>query len=319
MRAKLVLVAVLLAALVIDASAAEKIRKKGKGRKHMRTTESPDMTDTEENEMVLQQLEDSEKNDESKYEAAERLRLKEMARDVKEGVVHKRPDTNELFEDACTKIHCSAGRICELTEEGEAGCICIRECPYEVDDRRKVCTNHNETWGSDCEVHRHRCLCMTGQEGCKGSQYSHVQVDYYGQCREMPECAVDEMADFPRRMRDWLFNIMRDLADRKELSEYYLKMEREAESNLTRRWTNAAIWKWCDLDALDNDRFVSRHELFPIRAPLMSLEHCIGPFLNSCDTDDDHRITLSEWGKCLQLDDDELDHRCDDFNEANGE
>lgn len=70
----------------------------------------------------------------------------------------------------------------------------------------------------------------------------------------LKECAVDEMADFPRRMRDWLFNIMRDLADRKELSEYYLKMEREAESNLTRRWTNAAIWKWCDLDALDNDR-----------------------------------------------------------------
>jgi hypothetical protein len=49
-------------------------------------------------------------------------------------------------------------------------------------------------------------------------------------------------------------------------------------------------------------RFVSRHELFPIRAPLMYLEHCIGPFLNSCDKDDDHRITLIEWGKCLELD-----------------
>lgn len=46
---------------------------------------------------------------------------------------------------------------------------------------------------------------------------------------------------------------------------------------------------------------VSRHELFPIRAPLMALEHCIAPFLDSCDVDDNHRITLKEWGKCLQL------------------
>jgi hypothetical protein len=46
---------------------------------------------------------------------------------------------------------------------------------------------------------------------------------------------------------------------------------------------------------------VSRHELFPIRAPLMALEHCIAPFLDSCDVDDDHRITLKEWGKCLEI------------------
>lgn len=110
------------------------------------------------------------------------------------------------------------------------------------------------------------------------------------------------MSDFPRRMRDWLFNIMRDLADRKELSERYYKMQRAAETNLTLRWTNAAVWKWCDLDGSPHDRSVSRHELFPIRAPLMALEHCIAPFLDSCDADDDHKITLTEWGKCLELD-----------------
>lgn len=110
------------------------------------------------------------------------------------------------------------------------------------------------------------------------------------------------MADFPRRMRDWLFNIMRDLADRQELPSHYLKMQREAETNHTLRWTNAAIWKWCDLDGHPHDRAVSRHELFPIRAPLMALEHCIAPFLDSCDIDNDHKITLIEWGKCLQLD-----------------
>lgn len=70
----------------------------------------------------------------------------------------------------------------------------------------------------------------------------------------LKECTKEEMADFPRRMRDWLFNIMRDLADRQELTPHYLNMEREAESNMTRRWTNAAIWKFCDLDGNPPDR-----------------------------------------------------------------
>lgn len=48
-------------------------------------------------------------------------------------------------------------------------------------------------------------------------------------------------------------------------------------------------------------RKVSRHELFPIRAPLLALEHCIQPFLDGCDADNDHFITLQEWGTCLEL------------------
>lgn len=110
------------------------------------------------------------------------------------------------------------------------------------------------------------------------------------------------MEDFPRRMRDWLFNVMRDLAQREELSPRFKELEFEAETNMTRRWANAAVWKWCDLDGSPHDRSVSIHELFPIRAPLMSLEQCIEPFLKTCDPNKDHRITLKEWGNCLQLD-----------------
>lgn len=95
---------------------------------------------------------------------------------------------------------------------------------------------------------------------------------------------------------------MRDLAERQELGAHYVEMKNEAVSNMTRRWTNAAIWKWCDLDAT-KDNQVSRHELFPIRAPLMALEHCMSPFLQNCDANDDHFISLQEWGKCLGLED----------------
>lgn len=125
------------------------------------------------------------------------------------------------------------------------------------------------------------------------------------------------MSDFPRRMRDWLSNVMSDLAKSNELPDKYKELQQEAENNLTRRWSNAAIWKWCDLDE-SQDRSVSLHELFPIRAPLMSLEHCIAPFLESCDPDKNHRITLEEWGKCLELEDGVMEYRCGEIAKAHG-
>ncbi|XP_011195441.1 SPARC [Zeugodacus cucurbitae] len=213
--------------------------------------------------------------------------------------------------DPCEKMHCGAGRVCQV-HGTEAKCICIPECPEEPEARRHVCTNRNETWLSDCAVYRQRCLCATNAPGCLNPENSHVHIDYYGPCHEQKSCADEDMKDFPRRMRDWLFNVMRDLAERDELTEHYMQMELEAETNMTRRWANAAVWKWCDLDG-DTDRSVSRHELFPIRAPLVSLEQCIAPFLESCDSNNDHRITLIEWGACLELEETDLNERCDDI------
>ncbi|XP_063388263.1 SPARC isoform X2 [Cydia fagiglandana] len=311
MKGHLLLLALLVAAIcTVD---AQKHRRR---HKRLRTTTTTTVAPTrEEHRGDAEDREDAEadnlemgmieREDERRYQEAQRKRLNEIGADI-----------NDVFPDGadpCLKVHCSAGRVCEIDEHGEAVCNCIKECPDETDLRRKVCTNHNETWPSDCEVYQQRCLCLDGSEACKGPEFHHLQIEYYGECREMPECTESEMADFPRRMRDWLFNIMRDLAERRELSAHFQRMEREAEANLTRRWTNAAIWKWCDLDAHDNDRFVSKHELFPIRAPLMALEHCIAPFLELCDADRDHRITLAEWGKCLELDETELEDRCDEF------
>lgn len=226
--------------------------------------------------------------------------------------IHAEPKS-PLTVDPCSKIHCSAGRVCRA-EGKTASCVCIPECPPEHEPRRQVCTNKNETWSSDCEVYRQRCLCENNDTQCKGPEFKHFHIDYYGACHEQPDCTEEEMNDFPRRMRDWLFNVMRDLADRDELPVHYKEMELEAETNMTRRWANAAVWKFCDLDGEPHDRSVSRHELFPIRAPLMSLEHCIAPFLESCDKDGNHRITLKEWGKCLQIDSDDLVERCDDIS-----
>lgn len=313
MKGRILLLALLVAAVICTAD-AERHRRRHRRLRTTTTERAPIALGREDPEAEHLELGMAERLDEKRFQDAERTRVNEILNDNSNENVN--PGDNEVFfDDPCLKVHCSAGRVCEIDEHGDAVCNCIKECPYETESRRKVCTNHNETWSSDCEVYRQRCLCIDNSDLCRGPQYHHVQIEYYGSCREMPECTEDEMSDFPRRMRDWLFNIMRDMAERRELTPHYLKMEREAESNLTRRWTNAAIWKWCDLDAHDNDRFVSRHELFPIRAPLMSLEHCIAPFLDRCDEDDDHRVTLAEWGKCLQLDEYELEDRCDEFTD----
>lgn len=213
-------------------------------------------------------------------------------------------------EDPCANHHCGAGKQCDIDDKGKPTCICVRQCPSEVDDRRKVCSNHNETWDNDCELYRMRCLCEEPSEQCLKKKYKHAHVDYYGSCRDIEPCTTEELEDFPRRMRDWLFNVMKDLAERHELSDDYTKLEQEAEASINHKWVNAVIWKFCDLDSHPNDRSVSRHELFPIRAPLVAMEHCISPFLDSCDRDDDHNITLEEWGRCLGLDEDEIQDKC---------
>jgi len=236
-------------------------------------------------------------------------------KDIEDAIAVLAADDVAPLPDACANKHCGAGKECRVDQSGVAQCQCIAACPQEKDPRRMICSNQNETWNSDCELYRMRCLCKENSAECVDPKYDHAHVEYFGTCKNLPECTADEMVDFPRRMRDWLFNIMRDLADRHDLSPHFLKLEREAEKDLSRKWANAAIWKFCDLDGHPHDRKVSRHELFPIRAPLMALEHCIGPFLNSCDVDDDHFITLGEWGACLELTQDEIEDKCEDVRD----
>lgn len=82
-------------------------------------------------------------------------------------------------------MHCGAGRVCSKTGPKTAECICIPKCPEETDPRRHVCTNKNETWNSDCEVYRQRCLCDSKDESCKDQVHSHMHIDYYGPCKEV--------------------------------------------------------------------------------------------------------------------------------------
>ena len=48
-------------------------------------------------------------------------------------------------------------------------------------------------------------------------------------------------------------------------------------------------------------RHVTRRELMFIIASIKPMEHCLVPFLNHCDVNDDHTIDLVEWGTCLGI------------------
>jgi hypothetical protein len=49
----------------------------------------------------------------------------------------------------------------------------------------------------------------------------------------IPECTLEELVDFPRRMREWLFNVMDELSERSELSNYYQTLQKEAKVLIT--------------------------------------------------------------------------------------
>ena len=39
--------------------------------------------------------------------------------------------------------------------------------------------------------------------------HKHMHINYYGECKEIEDCQKDILEDFPRRMREWLDNIIR--------------------------------------------------------------------------------------------------------------
>ena len=63
------------------------------------------------------------------------------------------------------------------------------------------------------------------------------------------------MAEFPYRMREWLFYVMEELNNRDELNDPTIKLVKQAEKTLekdevseTKKWMIPVIWKFCDVD-----------------------------------------------------------------------
>jgi len=111
---------------------------------------------------------------------------------------------------------------------------------------------------------------------------------------------------------------------RKDLDAKYEVLVDEARkmklSNTEKWWRNAVLWEFCELDQT-HDKYVLKlkknqinisrslsfsavnsEELARFVRSLKVLEHCIQPFLDHCDTNNDNKISSDEWGTCLGLD-----------------
>lgn len=216
-------------------------------------------------------------------------------------------NSNQIITGSCQDLKCGPGRVCNIDRTTrQAKCYCVPDCTAVVDPRRKVCSNFNDTWQSDCHLHRHRCLCEEGLSEHCIEDHKHMHIDYFGECTDSLKCEESVLIDFPRRMREWLYNIL--------TSEHFdVPKNLTDDHDLAHKWVDAVLWKFCDLDVEPEDRFVSRHELFPLRAPLLSMEPCIAEFLDKCDSNQDHKITLKEWGLCLGAESNEIEDRCTIF------
>lgn len=231
----------------------------------------------------------------------------------KDKVSKKKSGDSDATKNPCEGYHCGWGKECVLDKKQEPKCVCAKECPMplDTDPYDKVCSDHNETFPTLCHLYQQKCLCKHGEDGCTDAKHAKVHLEYLGGCKQLDECSEDMMLQFPERMSDWLFQVMKEMKKRQELDgPEWLSMLDEAEVDEEYKHVYPVLWKFCDLDIKPHDRTVSHHELIPITAPVIPMESCIKPFLQKCDTDDDNQITLKEWGKCLGLKDDEISNRC---------
>ncbi|KAI6189276.1 putative effector protein [Aphelenchoides besseyi] len=222
--------------------------------------------------------------------------------------VTQKPTTNP-----CDDHVCGWGKECVVDKKNRPVCECIAKCPeFNNDPEDQVCGSNNQTFPSLCELYRQRCLCKKrGNPACDSPAFSKVHLEYLGACKELDTCTDALMAQFPDRMADWLFQVMKEMKKRRELHNLeWEELLSQSETDDEKRHVYPIIWKFCDLDIKPHDKHVSHHELIPITAPVIPMESCIKPFLESCDADKDGSITIKEWGKCLGLKEGEIQERC---------
>nr|AND99565.1 SPARC [Pinctada fucata] len=202
------------------------------------------------------------------------------------------------------------GQTCILTPNNKAKCVCREECKIDPDPRHMVCSVKNMTFDSECHLDREYCMCKS-MKACSNAEAKKFRLDYYGECKELTRCEDLEMKQFPDRMSNWTYVVMKEMARRHQLDTEYLDLLKKATAD--DHHTDAILWKFCDLDIRPHDRKVSRRELLFIIASVKPMEHCLVPFLTQCDEDNDGLISLVEWGKCLNLDPVHIEDKCKDI------
>jgi len=211
--------------------------------------------------------------------------------------------------DLCLNKKCGIGEQCAMFE-GEAFCECIEICEVPTDPRQKICTSSNQTFESDCHFLRMKCWCNRNDPKCRDLNIINERLDYYGACQHIEECSEEQKKVFPQRMKIWLDEVLHILNERKDLDPKFsslVKLADEMKANNTEKfWTYGVAFEFCQLDK-SNDHIIQKDEVRSLISSIKSMENCIQPFLDECDTNNDDIISDREWGVCLGLMDHELE------------
>ncbi|NP_001091924.1 secreted protein, acidic, cysteine-rich precursor [Strongylocentrotus purpuratus] len=208
---------------------------------------------------------------------------------------------NEI-DDPCANMECRIGRECVLDNQREPFCDCATSCPQgetseDAIHRTKVCTTTNATFTNLCEFHRQKCMEVDLME---------VHVDYYGECAEMGSCSAEDLREYPERMTNWFIKSLALIRNRPEEHGGLSQKEKETLQQEWSQSTHAIFWKFDRLDKNPSDHYLDFAELEGLRAPIVLFEPCTKPFLQACDVDNDTLISAVEFGRCLNLSDEQV-------------
>lgn len=239
----------------------------------------------------------------------------------------------EAAANPCAKVRCKAGKECTLDKRNRPKCVCINECPDDLSLDEAVCGTDNNTYASECALHRLKCV--GSQDKKLKKKVRRLKVNYLGPCKELTSCKKSELVEYPTRMRSWIKNVFLEMYEtpaeegglsekqrhhgRKvfESREKLQDFEEATSPDLMKRefvkfyplYRYPIHWQFAKLDRRPRDKFLNKRELEPLRAPLIPMEHCTKTFFKRADKNRDKQISLVEWGQALGLREDDIDPR----------
>lgn len=210
--------------------------------------------------------------------------------------------------DLCTNVECEEGERCVVIND-EAVCECYEDCIIPSDERQRICSSSNKTYESDCHFVRQKCWCNKNDRKCSDLSIINDKLDYYGVCRNIEKCTAKEREIFVGRMKIWLDEVLHILDVRKDLDPKFVSLVKFADEMKAKKvekyWTAGVIFEFCQLDK-SKDRSIQKQEVSLLISSIKSLEHCIQPFLDKIDQNEDDIISEDEWGHALDLSSDDM-------------
>ncbi|XP_056333288.1 SPARC-like protein 1 [Danio aesculapii] len=179
------------------------------------------------------------------------------------------------------KCHSPIGSWCQVVkEEGvlTPKCVCPSTCPRQ---RAPVCSVLGRTYSNECLLHK---------EACRKKR--RIGKAHNGACLVSETgCSKEEFGQFPYRLLDWFLLLSR-------MGERYTPAAPSQSCLSHTQRMQLAQRRFVLLDR-NRDGKLSRRDLRKLHYKRMPLEHCAQRFFQSCDKNQNKKVTLREWTSCL--------------------